>query len=97
VTNMETFNNVQSWLQKIERYACENVFVILAGNRYYPQPLFLTPRTDLVADRRVTFDVGHEFACTVNLALIETSAKTNSNVNELFYTVAKKLKEKLED
>lgn len=33
VTNPETFNNVQTWLESVQRYAHEDVFVRLVGNK----------------------------------------------------------------
>ena len=29
----ESFNNVQQWLEEIDRYACENVSKLLVGNK----------------------------------------------------------------
>lgn len=51
ITNQETFNNVQKWLQEIDRYACENVHKLLVGNK-----------SDLVSERKVQFDQASEFA-----------------------------------
>ena len=32
-TDQESFNNVKQWLEEIERYACENVNILLVGNK----------------------------------------------------------------
>lgn len=32
-TDQESFNNVKTWLEEIERYACENVNKLLVGNK----------------------------------------------------------------
>jgi Ras-related protein Rab-1A len=33
VTNIETFHNVQRWMQEIEKYAKDNVSKLLVGNK----------------------------------------------------------------
>jgi hypothetical protein len=45
ITNLETFNNVQKWLQEIDRYACENVHKLLVGNK-----------CDLANERKVQYE-----------------------------------------
>jgi len=86
VTNPETFNNVQKWLQEIERYACETVHKLLVGNK-----------CDLVTERKVSADDAREFADQLNLVFLETSAKDSTNVEEAFSKMARSIKEKLED
>jgi len=86
VTNPETFNNVQKWLQEIERYACETVHKLLVGNK-----------CDLVSERKVSSDDAREFADQLNLVFLETSAKDSTNVEEAFSKMARSIKEKLED
>eukprot|EP01126_Amoeba_proteus_P011752 TRINITY_DN147_c0_g1_i6.p2 TRINITY_DN147_c0_g1~~TRINITY_DN147_c0_g1_i6.p2 ORF type:complete len:110 (-),score=24.37 TRINITY_DN147_c0_g1_i6:86-415(-) len=86
VTNPETFNNVQKWLQEIERYACENVHKLLVGNK-----------CDLASERKVSTEDAKDFADQLNLTFLETSAKTASNVEEAFKKMAQSIKEKLEE
>lgn len=86
ITNQETFNNVQKWLQEIDRYACENVHKLLVGNK-----------SDLVNDRKVQYDQAAEFAASLNLIFLETSAKSSTNVEDAFTKMAKAIKEKLEE
>jgi len=85
-TNAETFNNVQKWLQEIERYACETVHKLLVGNK-----------CDLVSERKVSSEDAREFADQLNLVFLETSAKDSTNVEEAFSKMARSIKEKLED
>jgi len=84
VTNQETFANVQKWLQEIDRYACENVHIVLVGNK-----------CDMVNDQKVTTKEAQEFADINNLEFLETSAKNATNVEEAFSKMASSLKEKL--
>jgi len=86
VTNPESFNNVQKWLQEIDRYACENVHKLLVGNK-----------ADMAAERKVTTDDGKEFADSLGLQFLETSAKNATNVEETFNQIATAIKLKLED
>eukprot|EP01120_Amphizonella_sp_Union-15-10_P013387 TRINITY_DN619_c0_g1_i1.p1 TRINITY_DN619_c0_g1~~TRINITY_DN619_c0_g1_i1.p1 ORF type:complete len:206 (-),score=43.35 TRINITY_DN619_c0_g1_i1:102-719(-) len=86
ITNQETFNNVQKWLQEIDRYACENVHKLLVGNK-----------CDLVNERKVPLETAREFAEQLNLIFLETSAKNSTNVEEAFMKMAQAIKSKLEE
>jgi len=83
-TDMESFNNVKQWLGEIDRYACENVNKLLVGNK-----------TDLVQGRVVDKSVATEFADSMNIPYIETSAKNASGVEEAFMMMARSIKERL--
>jgi len=83
-TDMESFNNVKQWLGEIDRYACENVNKLLVGNKI-----------DLVAGRVVDKNVASEFAESMNIPYIETSAKNASGVEEAFMQMAKAIKDRL--
>jgi len=83
-TDMESFNNVKQWLGEIDRYACENVNKLLVGNK-----------VDLVAGRVVDKNVAMEFAESMNIPYIETSAKNASGVEEAFMMMARAIKDRL--
>ena len=81
---MESFNNVKQWLGEIDRYACENVNKLLVGNK-----------TDLVDQRVVDATVAKEFADSMEIPYIETSAKNAYNVEETFVTMARAIKDRI--
>jgi len=83
-TDMESFNNVKQWLGEIDRYACENVNKLLVGNK-----------VDLVSGRVVDKNVATEFAESMNIPYIETSAKNASGVEEAFMMMARAIKDRL--
>jgi len=85
VTNPESFNNVQKWLQEIERYACEGVHKVLIGNK-----------CDLVADRKVQKSDADDLAEQLSLIYVETSAKSSENVEEAFVRMSTAIKETLD-
>eukprot|EP00727_Mastigamoeba_balamuthi_P004728 m51a1_g14253 putative ras-related protein rab-1a (203) ;mRNA; f:268906-270511 len=84
VTDQISFNNVKQWLQEIERYACENVNKLLVGNK-----------SDLTTKRVVEFQVAKDFAATLNIPFIETSAKNATNVETAFMTMASEIKNRM--
>jgi Ras-related protein Rab-1A len=86
VTNAESFVNVQKWLQEVERYAGDNVQMVLVGNK-----------CDLVHDRKVSTEEAREFAESHSLEYFETSAKDASNVDPTFIKLAQAIKDKLEE
>lgn len=81
VTDQESFNNVKQWLQEIDRYANENVNKLLVGNK-----------SDLVNKKVVEFAAAKEFADSLGIPFLETSAKNASNVEEAFLTMARQIK-----
>ena len=84
VTDQESFNNVKQWLQEIDRYANENVNKLLVGNK-----------SDLVNKKVVEFSAAKEFADSLGIPFLETSAKNASNVEEAFLTMARQIKSRM--
>ena len=78
---MESFNNVKQWLHEIDRYASENVNKLLVGNK-----------SDLTSKRAVSFDQAKEFADSLGIEFIETSAKNSTNVEKAFMMMASQIK-----
>jgi Ras-related protein Rab-1A len=76
ITNLESFQNLDSWLTQIEKYAQAGALKILIGSK-----------NDLEKDRKVTFEQGKEFADKNGMKFFETSAKESTNVKESFLTI----------
>jgi len=77
VTDQESFNNVKQWLHEIDRYACQNVKKLLVGNK-----------CDLASKRAVATEHAQEFADSLGIQYLETSAKNATNVEKAFTTMA---------
>jgi len=77
VTDAESFTNVKQWLHEIDRYACQNVKKLLVGNK-----------CDLASKRAVPTEQAKEFADSLGINYLETSAKNSTNVEKAFTTMA---------
>jgi len=84
ITDMESFQNVTAWLHEIDRYASAGVNKLLVGNK-----------SDLAAKRQVTYEQAKEFADSMNMEFLETSAKLSSNVDRAFLTIAQQIKARM--
>lgn len=84
ITDQESFNNVKQWLQEIDRYACENVNKLLVGNK-----------CDLTAKRAVETQAAKEYAEQLGIPFLETSAKSSTNVEQAFLTMASEIKSRM--
>jgi len=73
VTNEETYQNIQKWLADVERSTDDSVFKILVGNK-----------ADLLDERQVPKQVAEDFAKSVQVPYIETSAKEATNIQFTF-------------
>ena len=81
VTERESLECVKQWMGEIDRYATENVNRLLVGNK-----------SDLEAQRKVTFDEGAEMAKSFGIKFLECSAKNSHNVEESFVTMAREIR-----
>ena len=82
-TDKASFTNVKQWLAEIERYACSSVNKLLVGNK-----------NDLPQNRAVSTEEAQKFADEMGIELIETSAKTATNVQESFMKMARQIKDR---
>ncbi|NXB97659.1 RAB17 protein, partial [Orthonyx spaldingii] len=81
ITDKQTLSRAKMWLEDLEKKFLPNEIVVaLVGNK-----------TDLAAEREVTTEEGEEFARTKGLLFMETSAKSNYQVNNVFMAVVQEL------
>lgn len=84
VTDQDSFNNVKTWLNEIDRYASENVNKLLVGNK-----------CDLTGKKVVDFQTAKAFADELGIPFLETSAKNATNVEQAFMTMAQEIKNRM--
>ena len=77
LTNKKSFENVKKWYEIITRVADPNVILILVGNK-----------RDLLESREVSSEEGMELAKELKIYYMETSVKTNENVDDVFESIA---------
>ncbi|CAN6929924.1 unnamed protein product [Brassica oleracea var. botrytis] len=87
VTDESSFNNIRNWIRNIEQHASDNVNKILVGNK-----------ADMDESKRaVPTSKGQALADEYGIKFFETSAKTNLNVEEVFFSIGKDIKQRLAD
>lgn len=77
ITDRTSFKNVKYWIKEVEKYASENVKMLLIGNK-----------CDLESKREISKQEGKDLADEYKISFLETSAKNNSNINEAFTSLA---------
>ena len=73
ISNRESFEHVQNWIEDVRNQSPKTVLIILIGNKI-----------DLEDQRVVTYDEGNEFAMKNGLVFGETSAKSGVGIEEIF-------------
>eukprot|EP01103_Thecamoeba_quadrilineata_P018581 TRINITY_DN7122_c0_g1_i1.p1 TRINITY_DN7122_c0_g1~~TRINITY_DN7122_c0_g1_i1.p1 ORF type:complete len:205 (+),score=25.84 TRINITY_DN7122_c0_g1_i1:18-632(+) len=80
ITRRETFEHLGTWLDDCRKFSNQNIVIMLIGNK-----------VDEESKRAVSKEEGEEFAKRYNLTFIETSAKTNQNVEQAFQDSARQI------
>ena len=76
LTHRPSFNNVIEWVKSARQNCPEHVALILVGTK-----------CDLEEDREIDQTEAQQLAGQNNMQYIETSAKTNQNVNDMFQNI----------
>ena len=84
ITNRETFESVDKWIQDLNMNSDKNVTLLLIGNK-----------KDLVDKRDVSKEEGEEKAKSFGLAFLETSALTGENIDKVFDYMLKEVYNKI--
>ena len=80
ITNKSSFQNCDKWIEDVRAERGNEVVVMLVGNK-----------TDLNDKRQVTSEEGEAKAKKLNVLFIETSAKSNHNIKQMFRKLAESL------
>ena len=86
LTRLETFKNVKVWLEELRENGNFEMSLMLVGNK-----------SDMVEERKVSYEDAMSFAQENNLLYLETSAKTGSHVSEAFERLAMAIYDKVEE
>jgi len=77
VTCYSSFAEAKNWITELKQYGPENALIILVGNK-----------VDITNSTRIKFEIINDYASDNNIKYIETSAKTNYNIEKLFEDAA---------
>lgn len=83
ITKRASFLSIQRWIEEVRRYTTSNVALILVGNK-----------CDLEEEREVDFSEAEAMCECIPeiLFVMETSAKDNTNIENIFTSLAAELK-----
>ncbi len=80
VTNKNSFTNCDKWIEDVRSERGGDVIIMLVGNK-----------TDLADKRQVSAEEGEAKAKKLNVLFFETSAKSNTNIKQMFRKLAEAL------
>ena len=78
INDKKSFDDIANyWISEINDYIQKDTVIYLVGNK-----------SDLNDDREISFEEGNLFAKNNDIKFMETSAKNNENIKELFKNIA---------
>lgn len=80
ITSPESFETAKRWVEELSFEKPREFTKVLVGNK-----------VDLESVRKVDFQQGKDYADAHNLVFFESSAKTGTNVAEIFNTIAERV------
>lgn len=80
ITNKKSFTNIERWMRDVKNFGSENSIKILIGTK-----------SDLIEERQISKEEIDTLVDELGISYIETSAKENNNINELFVTICKEI------
>ena len=80
ITDKNSFDNLEFWMDQIKLNGPKNAKIILVGNK-----------CELSNERKVSIEDGENFAKKYDIPFFEASSKDGTNVNELFFCLAKEI------
>ena len=80
ITDKESFEKINFWVDNIKNNAPENAKLILVENK-----------CDLANERKVSYEEGENYAKKFNIKFFESSAKDGTNVKEFFFYLANEI------
>jgi Ras-related protein Rab-2A len=86
ITRRDTFQHVQGWLDDAMQHSSKTMTTILIGNK-----------CDLERQRAVSYEEGEKFAKDHNIAFMECSAKSATNVDQAFKLTAMRIFDKIKN
>ena len=81
ITCRDSFFAIDEWMKEVQKNSPHHCVKMLVGNK-----------CDLETERKVTYEEGREMASKYDMLLVETSAKTNYNVDKAFMVLTKEAK-----
>ena len=80
LANRESFLALENWVEQVRKYCHPKVKMLIVGNK-----------TDLVDQKAVTDAEIQQFVESHGLQYMESSAKTNKNIREIFFTITQEI------
>mmetsp|Transcript_32279 Transcript_32279/g.31697 ORF Transcript_32279/g.31697 Transcript_32279/m.31697 type:complete len:154 (+) Transcript_32279:295-756(+) len=77
ITDKDSFDKVQTWVEELRLYLPEDTPIAIAGNKY-----------DL-PNRQIVLEDAEEYAASIKGAHFDTSAKTGRGIEEIFTAITK--------